>query len=158
MEELFAGRPFDVKTAMQRIKQVADQVGLPMSERAMTYNSRLAQELAKWSESKGKGDQYHRAVFQAYYVSSRNIGEVDELVGIAESVDLSGEEARFVLKERIFRASVDTDWARCRELSITAVPTFVINNRSIVGAQTYEALEEFIKASGAQRRNNEDRT
>lgn len=157
LEELFAGRSFDVKAAMQRIKQVADQVGLPMAERTKTYNSRLTQELAKWSESKGKGDQYHQAVFQAYYVGSRNIGDVDELVAIVESVWLSGEEARSVLEKRIFRAAVDADWARSHELNITAVPTFVMNNQSIVGAQPYDVLEEFIKSNGAQRRNTEDR-
>ena len=156
LEELFAGRSFDINAAMQRIKQVADQVGLPMAERTKTYNSRLAQELAKWAESKGKGDQYHQAVFRAYYVNSRNIGEVDELVGIAESVGLSREEARSVLEKRIFRAAVDADWTRSRELNITAVPTFVINNRSIVGAQPHEVLEEFIKAGGVERRKTDD--
>ena len=93
LEELFAGRCSDVKAAMLRIKRVADQVGLPMAERTKTYNSRLAQELAKWAESKGKDDQYHQAVFQAYYVGGSNIGKVDELVGIAEFIGLSGREA-----------------------------------------------------------------
>jgi predicted DsbA family dithiol-disulfide isomerase len=158
LEELFAGRSFDVKAAMLRIKQVTDQVGLPMAERTKTYNSRLAQELAKWAESKGKGDQYHRAVFQAYYVSGSNIAKVEELVGIAESIDLPGKEARSVLQERMYRASVDADWTRSRELGITAVPTFVMNGQSIVGAQPYEVLESFIKTAGATRRNAEDCT
>lgn len=142
---------------MARIKQAADQAGLPMAERTRTYNSRLAQELAKWAESKGMGDQYHQAVFRAYYGGSRNIGDVEELVGIAESIGLAGNEARSVLKKRMFREAVDADWARSRDLRITAVPTFVMNNRRIVGAQPYEALEEFIKDSGAARRNSGDR-
>lgn len=153
LEELFRGRSFDVKAAMQRIKQAANQVGLPMAERTMTYNSRFAQELAKWAESQGKGDQYHKAVFEAYYVEDRNIGKEDELVGLAESVGLSGVEARSILKGRRFSRAVDNDWARSRELLITGVPTFVMNNRSIVGAQPYEVLEEFIKAGGAKRRD-----
>jgi predicted DsbA family dithiol-disulfide isomerase len=32
-------------------------------KRKKTYNSRLAQELGKWAETKGKGDEYHDAVF-----------------------------------------------------------------------------------------------
>jgi predicted DsbA family dithiol-disulfide isomerase len=39
----------------------------------MTYNSRLAQELGKWVETRGKGDQYHDAVFQAYFVDGKNL-------------------------------------------------------------------------------------
>ena len=158
LEELFAGRSFDVKASMLRIKQVADQVGLPMAERTKTYNSRLAQELAKWAESRGKGDQYHQAVFQAYYVSGSNIGKVDVLASIAESVGLSGKEARSVLEERMYRDSVDADWIRSRELGITAVPTFVMNRQSNVGAKPYEVLEGFIRAGGAEQRNIEDFT
>jgi predicted DsbA family dithiol-disulfide isomerase len=158
LEELFAGRSFDVKAAMLRIKQMANQVGLPMAERTKTYNSRLAQELAKWAESRGKGDQYHQAVFQAYYVSGSNIGKVDVLANIAESVGLSGKEARSVLEERMYRGSVDADWIRSRELGITAVPTFVMNRQSNVGAKPYEVLEGFIRAGGAERRNTEDGT
>jgi predicted DsbA family dithiol-disulfide isomerase len=49
------------------------------------------------------------------------------------------------LEKRTFSRAVDADWTRSRELGIRAVPTFVMNNRSIVGAQSYEVLEEFIK-------------
>ena len=142
-----------MKAAVQRMEQAANRIGLPMATRTMTYNSRLAQELAKWAESQGKGDQYHKAVFKAYYVEGRNIGKEDELVGLAESIGLSGVEARSILKDRKFRRAVDNDWARSRELLITGVPTFVMNNRSVVGAQPYEVLEEFIKAGGAKRRD-----
>lgn len=151
LEELFAGKFIDVKAVMGRIKQAADQVGLPMAEQTKTFNSRPAQELAKWAESKGKGDQYHETVFRAYYVDSRNIGDVDVLVTLAESIGLSGEEARSVLEKRIFSRAVDADWMRSQELGITMVPTFVMNDRRIVGAQPYEVLEEFIKNSGARR-------
>ena len=145
-----------MKAAMRRMKEAANQAGLPMAERTMTYNSRLAQELAKWAESLGLGDQYHEAVFEAYYVEGRNIGKEDELVRLAGSVGLSGVEARSVLKDRRFSAAVDADWARSRELRITGVPTFVMNNRSIVGAQPYEVLEEFIEACGARRRDTRE--
>jgi predicted DsbA family dithiol-disulfide isomerase len=97
-------------------------------------------------------------VFRAYYVGGSNIGRVDELVGIAESIGLSGREARSVLENRMFRGAVDSDWMRSRELGISAVPTFVMSRRSIVGAQPYEVLEDFIKTGGATRRNIEERT
>jgi len=42
----------------------------------MIYNSRLAQELALWSESKNRGDEFHAAVFKAYFVDSKNIAEI----------------------------------------------------------------------------------
>ncbi len=134
------------------MKAVADELGLPLGERDKTYNSRLAQELGKWAESQGKGYEYHTAVFRAYFVHGVNIGKTDELVSIAESVGLSAKESRRVLEARDFREAVDTDWSRSRRMGVTAVPTFMLNQRAVVGAQPYEALERFLHDNHVERR------
>ncbi len=154
LEELFAGRPIDAKKILSRLRQVADELGLPLVERKKTYNSRLAQELAKWAESKGKGDLFHEVLFRAYFGEGKNIGKAEELVTLAKSIGLPEKEAKSVLELRTFNAAVDSDWARSRALGITAVPTFVANHHQIVGFQSYEALEQFLKACGARKRRN----
>lgn len=152
LEELFAGRNIDIDKARERLRQVAGELGLPLGERTKTYNSRLAQELAKWAESKGKGDEFHRAVFEAYFVAGKNIGQVDELVLLAQSLGLRDREARQVLMSRTFKEAVDTDWSRCRALGITAVPTFVIDHQGVVGFQPYEVLEQLLKTKNIRKR------
>jgi predicted DsbA family dithiol-disulfide isomerase len=152
LEELFAGRSVDIPAIMERLRQVADELGLPFGERKKTYNSRLAQELAKWAESTGKGDAFHDALFRAYFVGARNIGKVEDIVEVAASIGLPGDEARSVCASRAFKEAVDADWARSRALKITAVPTFVIGDERVVGAQPYEVLEKFVKGCGAARR------
>ncbi len=152
LEELYSRRGVDINQVKSRLEKAAGELGLPLGERKKTYNSRLAQELAKWTESKGKGDSFHNAVFRAYFVDGKNIGKVDELAGLAKSVDLPEKEARSVLESRSFRAAVDADWSRCSALGVTAVPTFVINSQAVVGAQPYESLEQFVKACGVKKR------
>jgi predicted DsbA family dithiol-disulfide isomerase len=152
LEELFAGRPVDIKSVMLRLKQVADELGLPLGERTMAYNSRLAQELAKWAESRGKGDEFHDAVFRAYFVDGKNIGKVDVLADLVKSIGFSDEEARTVLKSRSFRKGVDSDWSLAHEMGITSVPTFVINRQAIVGAQPYDVLETFLRDNHVKKR------
>ena len=156
IEELFAGRSVDTKKVMSHLKEVADNLDLPLAERKKTYNSRLAQELAKWAESKGKGDPFHESVFRAYYVDGTNIGKVDELIDLAKSIGLPEEEARSVLESRKFKEAVDSDWSRSRALGVTAVPTFVADHHVVVGAQTYEVLEQFLIYCGAKKRENPD--
>ncbi len=153
LEKLFAGRPVDIRKVMLRLKQVADQLGLPLEERIKTYNSRLAQELAKWAESEGKGDPFHQAVFRAYFADGKNIGRVDELVILAKSVGLPGEEARSVLKLRAFRDAVDSDWERSHAMGITGVPTFMVDSKATVGFQSYSELERFLESCGIRKRN-----
>jgi predicted DsbA family dithiol-disulfide isomerase len=151
LEELFAGRNINLAQSRARLKAVAEELGLPLGERKRSYNSRLAQELAKWAESKGKGDEFHDSVFRAYFVSTQNIGKVEVLTGLAKSIGLPEGEARKVLLSRSFRESVDADWARSRELGITAVPTFVIGRQSVVGAQPYEILDQFLSSNGVKK-------
>ncbi len=153
LEELFAGRSINIKKIMSHLKQVADELGLPLSERKKTYNSRLAQELAKWAEREGRGDPYHEAVFRAYFVGGKNIGKMDELVDLAKSIGLPEEEARSILELRTFKEAVDFDWGRSRALGITAVPTFVVDHQAVIGFQPYEVLEQFLITCGAERRN-----
>lgn len=154
LEELFAGRPIDIKKVLSRLKQVAEELGLPLAERKRTYNSRLAQELAKWAESKGRGDSFHEALFRAYFAEGKNIGKVEELVALAKSLGLPEKEVRSVLESRTFKEAVEADWSRSRSLGVTAVPTFLADQQAVVGFQSYEALEQFLKACGAKKRKD----
>jgi len=123
-----------------------DREGLPYNaERDMSYNSRLAQELSKWGESKGKGDEIHSALFRAYFVDVKNIGKVEPLVEIAKEVYLPADEATEVLISRSFKAAVDEDWRRCADVGVNAVPTFFAGRYLMVGAQPYEELERLVQ-------------
>ena len=152
LEELFAGRNIDIDKARERLRQVARELGLPLGERKKTYNSRLAQELAKWAELKGKGDAFHKAVFEAYFVGGKNIGKVDELILLAQFLGLPDEDAREVLMSRSFKEAVDTDWSRCHALGITAVPTFVVDHQGVVGFQPYEVLDQLLQSKQIKKR------
>ena len=155
LEDLFAGRGLDIPQMMAHLKAVAQKEGLPLNIRTMTFNTRLAQELGKWAEKHGKGDEFHNAVFRAYFVQGKNIGDVDELVSLSESVGLSGKESRNVLEKRTFKEAVDLDWSRAYEMGITAVPTFVMNGQVMAGAQPYEVLERFVKINNVRKRDSD---
>ena len=138
---------------MRRLKDKAAELGLPFGERTKTYNSRLAQELGSWAESKNRGDAFHIAAFKTYFVDGKNIAKIPVLLDLAASVGLPREEAEAVLSKRAFRDQVDEDWAISKAKGITAVPTFVINHDRLVGAQPYEMLEKFVAANGVRKKD-----
>jgi predicted DsbA family dithiol-disulfide isomerase len=125
---------------------------LPFGESDRIYNTRLAQELAFWAETKGRGEPFHTAVFKAYFVDGKNIGRIPTLVELAASVDLPEDEAEKVLVTGSFKAAVDGDWAISRALQITAVPTFIMKQDRLVGAQPYEALQGLMESNKIKRR------
>ncbi len=153
LEQLFAGRNIDVLAAKAHMVQLMADEGLPYGDRTMTYNSRLAQELAKWAVTQPGGGAIHDALFRAYFVDGLNIALADTLVRLAEQVGLPSVEAREALDSRRFKDAVDADWQRSKELGVAGVPTFVAGDRAVVGAQPYEALEALIVEAGAKLRH-----
>ena len=152
LAEFYAGRNLDPEAMYTRMKTLMDAEGLPYGRRTHTYNSRLAQELGKWADGEPGGAALHDALYQAYFVAGRNIGDPDTLVDIAGSVGLDAAAARRVLTGRSFKDAVDADWARSREYGVTGVPTFVAGRYGVVGAQPYEVLEQLLDKAGARRR------
>ena len=153
MAELYAGRNVDPEAMYQRMKGLMDAEGLPYGMRTHSYNSRLAQELGKWADTlPGGGDKLHDAFYRAYFVDKRNIGDPEVLVELAQSVGLPAVEARAVLAERRFKDAVDADWAKSHRYGVTGVPTFVAGGYGVVGAQSYEVLEQLVQKAGAARR------
>jgi predicted DsbA family dithiol-disulfide isomerase len=145
LEELFAGRGYDMPKMQAQMRARMAAEGLPYGERKMTYNSRLAQELGKWADGQPGGEAIHDALFRAYFVDGRNIGDAEVLLEIAQSVGLPREQAKEVLEKRTFKDAVDADWQKARDYGITGVPTFVAGRQGVVGAQPYETLEQLVR-------------
>ena len=123
-----------------------DREGLPYNtERRWSYNSRRAQELTKWAETKGKAEELANALFRAYFVDVKNIGKNEVLSKIAEESGLPADEATDVLMSGSFKDAVDDDWKRCAAFGVNAVPTFRAGRYLMVGAQPYEELQRLIE-------------
>jgi predicted DsbA family dithiol-disulfide isomerase len=137
---------------VSRLKRTAEDCGLPFGERTMTCNSRLAQELGLWAETKGIGNAFHMAAFRAYFVDGINLAKIPALLQLVQSVGLPLEEAEEVLASRSFKEAVDQDWAESRFKSINAVPTFVMNHHKLVGAESYENIVGMVTENGVKKR------
>ncbi len=153
LADFYASRGIDPEASWRRMKALMDEEGLPYGRRTHTYNSRLAQELGKWADGEPGGEKLHDALFRAYFVQARNIGDIETLIEIAQAVGLSSDRAREILERRLFKEAVDADWARSRAWGITGVPTFVAGGYGVVGAQPYAVLAQLLERAGARRRS-----
>ena len=147
LEELFAGRGVDVPQMMGRLRGIALGLGLPWGERTRTYSTRRAQELGAWAEERGRGAEFRRRVFLAYFAEGRNIARSEELTRVAGESGLDPAEAGRVLRESRYGPAVDEAWGRARRLGISAVPTHVFGGRLAAGYLPWEALDRLL--SGA---------
>ena len=152
LEELFAGRPINIEQVRDHLTRVAAELGLPFGRREKTYNSRLAQELGKLAEKLGYGAQFHMAAFKSYFADGLNIGLESTLMELGTSVGLSADQVRDALENRTFKAAVDEDWNRSHQMGVTAVPTFIMNGLSLIGAQPHEKMVQLMEAGGVKPR------
>ena len=153
MAGFYAERGLDPDKMYQDMKERMDAEGLPYGKRTHSYNSRLAQELGKWSETVEGGERLEKEFYKAYFVDSRNIGDVDVLLDCVEAAGLSVDEARTTIDQRTFEQAVDEDWAKSQQYGVSGVPTYVTGGYGVVGAQPYEVLEKLMQEVGAQKRN-----
>ena len=151
LEDLFAGRPININEVLEHLNRTARELNLPFGKREMTYNSRLAQELGKFAETEKKGDEFHNAAFRAYFADGHNIGLKSTLIDLGVSVGLPENQVREVLENRLYKEAVDQDWTRSHQMGVTAVPTFMMNGMSLVGAQPYEKLAQMLERNGVSR-------
>ncbi len=152
LDALFADKNVDFGKILVLQKRVASRLGVPFGDCRTIYNSRLAQELAKLAESKGRGHEFHKAVFRAYFVEEKNIGKTRVLVEVADSINLNGNEAQKIIQNRTYKEATELDCKRSRALNIPVVPTFLLNDQILVGAQKYETLENFLISNHVKRR------
>ncbi len=157
LTDLFAGRSeAEMEARQAQMKGLMEQEGLPYGRRTHTYNSRLAQEIGAWADTQDGGEAIHDALYRAYFVDTKNIGDLEVLLEIVAAVGLDVAAARKVLEERSFKEAVDQDWQKSHQYGVTGVPTFVAAGHGVVGAQPYETLEKFLESVGVEKRENAD--
>ena len=131
-----------------RLQQMArERFGLELTrqEDPRPHPTRLAHIGAKYAIEKGRGDDYHHAVFRAHWQELRDISSAGTLVEIAESLGLDGAAFRAALSDPDYRAEVEADEYWAWQQNLSGVPAFIFGDRYLVsGAQPVEVLEQVV--------------
>lgn len=104
-------------------------------------NTLDAHRVLKLAEACGIGDIANEAFFEAYMNKGKAIGEPDAVMEIALSLGLYADDVKSVLNSDRYLDEVRKDQELARQLQITSVPYFVINEKYVItGAQSREAF------------------
>lgn len=132
-----------VKAIGQTIKAAGAEEGIAFNFEAQekTPNTLDSHRLIRWSESAGCQPEIVEALFQAYFIEGRDIGDATVLSEVAGAC---GMDAGLVAE--LLGKDTDLDLVReedtlAREMGISGVPTFLINDSFMIGgAQDPETL------------------
>ncbi|MDU8912074.1 DsbA family oxidoreductase [Aestuariicoccus sp. MJ-SS9] len=146
LEGKFGGKDGAVQAYLP-VTQHAEKAGLKINLDAIarTPNTLDAHRLIHWAGIEGRQTAVVSALFRAYFVDGRDIGDTEVLSDIADG---AGLDASVIL--RLLGSDVDADQIReqdaaAREMGITSVPTFIVAGRHAVpGAQPPELWSKVI--------------
>jgi len=137
-------RGVDVEEMNKRMQKLAQNAGLTMASRKWSYNTRRAHEMSKWATTQGKGDEFHFAVFKAFFSDSMNISDPYVLVDIAKSVGLPEIEAQKVFENQSLKNQVDADFSRSMKIDPDVIPTLLLDGEQLINPQQYELITRFM--------------
>jgi predicted DsbA family dithiol-disulfide isomerase len=135
------------------VEERGKRLGLTFTRgRKITSNSHLALEAAEFANEYSVDPWgFHKRMFKAYFEDLEDIGDLETLVRIGADAGVDAEGMREALTEGRYRQRVDEgiDWSR--GIGVTAIPTFVFNERyGIVGAHEQEAFRQMMAKLGQE--------
>lgn len=144
----------------ERAQQIIDHVTSIAAEsgihfrmdRALRANTLLAHRLLWLAEATGKQVALKERLLQAYFIDGLDVGDPEVLATCAADVGLDHDRVLSFLESDDGLVEVRHELQRALEMEITAVPTFVFDDRWMVpGAQDPSTFVEVLRRVVARR-------
>jgi len=146
LEAKFGGKDGALQAYLP-VEEHAKKAGVEMhlDRIARTPNTRDAHRLIHWAEAEGVQTAMVSALFRAYFVDGRDIGDREQLADIADSAGMDAALVHRLLdSDADLKEIVDQD-AAARGMGITSVPTFIVaRQHAVPGAQPPELWAKVI--------------
>ncbi len=146
LERKFGGKDGAVR-AYAPVVEHAENAGLKIDFEGMkrTPNTLDAHRLIHWAGIEGKQNAVVDALFDAYFVQARDIGDLEVLSDIADSAGMDAAVVMKLLKSDADREDIRNRDTHSREMGVSSVPTFIVaNQHAVPGAQPPEMWEKVI--------------
>ncbi len=146
LEQKFGGKEGAVR-AYAPIVEHAEKAGLSINFEGMkrTPNTLDAHRLIHWAGIENKQNEVINALFDAYFVQTRDIGDHEVLADIADSVGMDAAVVLKLLKSDADREDIRNRDIHSRQMGVNSVPTYIVANKHAVpGAQPPELWEKVI--------------
>lgn len=135
-----------VASMYERLGQMGAPYGVRFGQLSILANSKLALEASEFARDYGDFHAFHNVVFKAYFTDGKNIGDLQTILSLAQSVGLNQVALRQALDEHRYANRLSEAQAAGAGYGVTGTPTFIINGKySLVGAQPIEVFRNALQ-------------
>ncbi len=146
LETKFGGKDGAVR-AYAPVVQHAEAAGLKIDFEGMqrTPNTLDAHRLILWAGVEGRQTAAISALFEAYFVEARDIGDHEVLADLADGIGMDAAVILRLLASDADAQAIREKDAQARKMGISSVPTFIVaQQHAVPGAQPPELWEKVI--------------
>ena len=126
----------------------ARESGLIMRPSSRTPNTLYSLEATEYAQQHGKFMEFHHAAYKAFWEDRKDIGQIEVLETIADSVGLDGADMTRALEEGTHSQTVIAQYREALQYGINGIPTFLVGNLLFTGAHPYpvfkQAMERYL--------------
>jgi predicted DsbA family dithiol-disulfide isomerase len=135
-----------------RLVEAGEQLGFSFNftDDSRMQNTFKAHQLIHFAAENGLEEEMKLSLFNAYFTDGKDVNDLGVLVELAESVGLDKTEAEVVIKSEKYAQAVREEETIWMQRGIQSVPTFVIGNQGVAGAQEPATLAAFIAQAASQ--------
>ncbi len=137
----------EVNGFLPNLSERADEQGLKLKRSPIVPCSRLALEVAEYAKEQRKFDQFHLAVFKAYWEEAKNIGLRSVIRELVQKCGLDADEVERCLDEGRYTQAIMTQSEEAKQSGINGIPAYVIGGFLIEGAQSYQFFQRAVEAT-----------
>lgn len=139
--------PFDMWDRIER-EAAASGLALDMRKQKLRYASQRSMALISAAAEKGTQHDLERAIAHAYYLSARNIADLDVLAEIAAAHGFEPGEARAIASDPVRIGAVEEGARAMVAQGISGVPFFLFDRRLVLsGCQAEEIFDRALAAA-----------
>lgn len=145
----------------ENIRAAGEEENIPFAfdRIAVSPNTLDAHRLIRWAGDVDAAmqDRVVEALFKAYFVLGKHIGDHGTLVRIAKEAGMDADLVAEFLAGEADRDLVTDDIAQAQAMGVSGVPTFILANKyTLVGAQPAAQLAEAFRTIATQQYANDN--
>jgi predicted DsbA family dithiol-disulfide isomerase len=136
----------DSENMFRHLREMAAPYGITFADISRISNSRMSLEASEFAKEQGLFDQFHRALFLAYFSQGMDIGSLEVLTQIGHESGLDRDSLGRSLQTGKYLPRIENMREEATRLGVNAAPTFIIEDRDrIVGAQSIEVFRKKLR-------------
>mgnify|MGYP000327236886 CR=1 FL=1 len=135
-----------------RLVQAGEELGFAFNfnDDSRMQNTFKAHQLIHFAAQNDLEEAMKLSLFNAYFTDGKDVNDLGVLIELAEAVGLDKAETEAVIKNEKYAQVVREEETLWMQRGIQSVPTFVIGNQGVAGAQEPATLAAFISQAASQ--------